>query len=340
MSGQLGNGELTLINDASGVIESTSGAALIIDTGGSIVTNLGTIQGDVEVQSAINNYGTLASDGGNLYLEAPVTNYGVIDANGGNLYVEASVDNAGTGQIEVQSGTLTLNDAVTGTGSAIIAGGATLDFAAAASVSQITFNNGSGPTYGEVIFGNESGLNHLDATVYGFAGSNSSNSDVIDLAGTWTQQSETTSGGNTTLVLADSANGGETVTLTFDNFTDSLTVVSDGHGGTEIYDPPGTGSSSASSNGGSVSITGPGNDTFVFHPGMGAETISNFNPQVDNIELDHFANAQNFQQLAADITSNAHGDALIELGHNDSITVAGMTAAQLQAHLQSFVHLH
>ena len=90
----------------------------------------------------------------------------------------------------------------------------------------------------------------------------------------------------------------------------------------------------------SVSIGGPGNDNFVFHPGVGADTITNFNAQVDTIELDQFANAKSIQQLAAAITSDAHGDAVIDLGHNDSITIPGVTANYLQAHLQSLVHLN
>jgi serralysin len=90
----------------------------------------------------------------------------------------------------------------------------------------------------------------------------------------------------------------------------------------------------------SISFGGPGNDNFVFAPGVGADTIVNFNPQSDTIELDGFANVHGTKQLASLITNDAHGDAVIELGYNDSITVAGMTAAQLQAHLASFVHLH
>jgi hypothetical protein len=78
----------------------------------------------------------------------------------------------------------------------------------------------------------------------------------------------------------------------------------------------------------------------VFHPGVGADTIINFNAQLDTIELDRFANAQSIQHLAAVITSDAHGDAVIELGHNDSITIPGLTANYLQAHLQSLVHLN
>ena len=57
---------------------------------------------------------------------------------------------------------------------------------------------------------------------------------------------------------------------------------------------------------------GPGNDNFVFAPGVGADTIVNFNPKADTIELDHFANVQTTQQLAAAITTDAHGDAVIE----------------------------
>jgi hypothetical protein len=40
------------------------------------------------------------------------------------------------------------------------------------------------------------------------------------------------------------------------------------------------------------------------------------------------------------ITSDGHGNAYIDLGNHDSITLSGMTAAQLQASLQSLVHIH
>lgn len=36
------------------------------------------------------------------------------------------------------------------------------------------------------------------------------------------------------------------------------------------------------------------------------------------------------QQLESLITADAHGDAVIALGHHDSITVAGVNAVQLQ----------
>jgi hypothetical protein len=90
----------------------------------------------------------------------------------------------------------------------------------------------------------------------------------------------------------------------------------------------------------SVSIGGPGNDNFVFQPGIGADTIVNFNPQADTIELNHFANVQTINELASLITTDAHVDAVIDLGHNDSIILPGMTASYLQAHLQSLVHLN
>lgn len=89
-----------------------------------------------------------------------------------------------------------------------------------------------------------------------------------------------------------------------------------------------------------VSIGGPGNDNFVFQPGVGADTIVNFNPQQDAIELDNFANAQSVQELQSLIVTDAHGNAVIDLGHSDSITIPGVTASYLQAHVESLVHLH
>jgi VCBS repeat-containing protein len=90
----------------------------------------------------------------------------------------------------------------------------------------------------------------------------------------------------------------------------------------------------------SVSIGGPGNDNFIFQPGIGAETIVNFDPQHDTIELDHFASAQTVQELQSLITTDAHGDAMIDLGHHDNITLPGITSAQLQHALGSAVQLH
>jgi Ca2+-binding RTX toxin-like protein len=83
-----------------------------------------------------------------------------------------------------------------------------------------------------------------------------------------------------------------------------------------------------------------GADTFVFAPGIGAETVTNFDPQHDTIELNGFSNAHAVAELQSLITTDVHGDAVIDLGHNDSITLAGVTTSHLQAVLQSAVHLH
>ena len=86
---------------------------------------------------------------------------------------------------------------------------------------------------------------------------------------------------------------------------------------------------------GSVVVGGPGNDHFAFAPGIGAETIDNLNPQQDTIELDHFASAQNMQELQSIITTDLHGDAVINLGYHDSVTLSGVTEAQLQHAIQA-----
>jgi VCBS repeat-containing protein len=85
----------------------------------------------------------------------------------------------------------------------------------------------------------------------------------------------------------------------------------------------------------SVTVGGPGNDNFVFAPGIGADTITNFNPQQDTIELDHFANVQTVQELESLVTTDAHGDAMINLGNHDSIALPGTTSAQLLQIIQA-----
>jgi len=85
----------------------------------------------------------------------------------------------------------------------------------------------------------------------------------------------------------------------------------------------------------SVTIGGAGNDHFVFAPGVGADTVLNFNSQQDTLEFDHFTNAQTVQELQSLITTDAHGDAVINLGNHDSVTLADTTSAQLQQAIQN-----
>jgi hypothetical protein len=88
-----------------------------------------------------------------------------------------------------------------------------------------------------------------------------------------------------------------------------------------------------------VSIGGVGSDNFLFQPGIGADTIVNFNPQADTIELHGFNDIQSMQQLASLIATDVQGDAVLNLGHGDSITLPGMSPTELHTVLQSAVHL-
>ena len=55
------------------------------------------------------------------------------------------------------------------------------------------------------------------------------------------------------------------------------------NGGTLITDPPGTALSARP-----VSIGGPGNDNFIFHPGIGADS-RHFDPPADTTEFGQFS---------------------------------------------------
>jgi VCBS repeat-containing protein len=99
-AGQLGMEQMTLINN--GTITAIGTQALVIDTGPSVVTNAGTLG---------------ATGSGGLIVNSDVANSGLIWANGGNV---------------------TINGAVSGSGSAIISGDAALAFGAASSAN-ITF---------------------------------------------------------------------------------------------------------------------------------------------------------------------------------------------------------
>jgi hypothetical protein len=90
----------------------------------------------------------------------------------------------------------------------------------------------------------------------------------------------------------------------------------------------------------SVSVGTTHSDNFVFTPGIGADTIINFNASGgDTIDLTHFTNITTVAQLQAATTTDAHGDEVINLGNHDSITIAGMNAQQFHNVMGSAFHL-
>src|SRR5262249_41667985 len=77
---------------------------------------------------------------------------------------------------------------------------------------------------------------------------------------------------------------------------------------------------------------GGGSDTFVFNPGFGKDLIIDFDVSRDVLKFDHtlFSNATPSQVL-----SQAHDTSagVIVVDANDTVTLTGVSVAQLQSHL-------
>ena len=113
-----------------------------------------------------------------------------------------------------------------------------------------------------------------------------------------------------------------------------------GTGGKDLIYAPG---------GQNTTLTGlAGNDTFVFHQDSSADVIGNgvaqdFHPydpgnptaEADRIQLDGFAAYSSFADLAPHITNDTNGNAVIDLGNSQTITVTGVASTQL--HAQDFL---
>jgi hypothetical protein len=93
----------------------------------------------------------------------------------------------------------------------------------------------------------------------------------------------------------------------------------------------------------SVTIGGPGNDSFVFHPGFGVNDIANAK-SADTIELDGFSSVTSNSQLATFLheaqtgqsqflfqSVNEGHDNTINLGNHDSITLMNVHLTDLHA---------
>jgi hypothetical protein len=206
-AGDIGEGHMTLVNGAKGVINATGkNNALILETGGNAITNSGLIETAVgakglTINSALVNNGKLLAAGGDLLINAAVSGNGSATINRG-------------GEIEFGS---TLTDIMQNvTFAAAGTGNATLRFdATASSVPSLIYTG----------------------VISGF----SSTADRIDLAGLSFQSNTVATtqlqGANTILTITEGTN---TVSLTLagNHTMDKFVVSDDGTGGTLVVDPP------------------------------------------------------------------------------------------------------
>jgi hypothetical protein len=419
----------TLTVDAGSIVvegayfAGANGATMTVD--GPLTIHGGSIEVIGGYKAGVNTWaggaltaGDIVVDGGRLVVDASTgsSNWKVADPDAVLHAASINVETGGTVELH---GTVHVTGVIETTGGNLIVG-SDADFTG---TDTLTF----GANGGTVTFETSSGK-YAAPDISGF-GPGGTHSDVVDLADfdfSDTGFSESTSNGDLVLTVTEGKN---VATFTFDNFSGTLKVASDGHGGTAITgtaadigtvdtsvssnvvtgtitasDPHSPGAVTTtfipdganyigtfsvqpetSSNGQasvafnfnpgsahipsgspvtqsydvavsegantilretvSVSIGSSRSDTFVFNPGIGADTIVNFNAAGgDMIDLSHFTNFTTVQQLQAVTTSDGHGDTVIDLGNHDSVTIAGMNiagmnASQVQAALHSIVHL-
>ncbi len=89
-------------------------------------------------------------------------------------------------------------------------------------------------------------------------------------------------------------------------------------------------------------ISGSGNDTFVFGSGGGRDVVMNFHDgdilQVQrNINDLHVHSASD---LVSRIHSDADGNAVIDFGHGDNVTLVGVKAEDIHHDPSGFIKVH
>jgi len=188
-----------------------SGGGIVIDTGGNMIVNQGLLEGELTIDSAIANSGTIAANSGQVIAGGAIENSGKLWADGSNL---------------------TASGAVAGSGTDEITGKATFEFGAVVGSGQaVDFDAGS------------TGTLRLDksqsfaGTVAGLAQNGSNFLDLSDIIfGTATKATYSGTSSSGSLQVTDGTHTADIGLL--GNYTASTFVTaSDGHGGTLVHDP-------------------------------------------------------------------------------------------------------
>lgn len=199
-AGMLGGGQMTLINRAAGTIVGDGTHALVLDTGANAIVNFGLIEatgsGGVTIQSAVRSVGVLKAD----------------------------------------SGTLTVNGAVTGQGNGMIVSGALMFNAAFEE--NVTFGGTSG------VLGLARSQTYAGA-ITGFSHTGGTSLDLEDIA--FVNSGQAIFSGTTTSGVLTVSDGTHTARITLiGDYTSSIFVAgTDGRGGVTIVDTTKAGNGSA-----------------------------------------------------------------------------------------------
>ena len=320
-AGQLGNGQMTLVNEAAGVIDANAtGHALVVDTGSNAVMNYGTIE---------------ATGGGELEIRSYVINAGILEVGAGStMLIDNSVVNLG---IIETSGTLDIFGTLSGTGVIKIDSGATLELGSA-STATVTFANGSATT-GNLVLDN---AQDFSGQIVGFAGDGTlANSDSIDLRDidfshltteTYTENSAGTGG---TLTLSD---GTDTANINFaGNYVlANFTLSTDSSGGTLVIDPP----TNHGSLGGMLFGDSSRAQSFSFKfDALGGPTsnLPNIPGSFDHLELEN-ALKSGIDQLQSLFHNAADGQPHDLFGHAEGIQTGGVQLSHLNYHQDGISH--
>ena len=353
-SGDIGNGTLAIHN--GGMIEAQGPYALIIDTGANPFVNTGilaTNDGTLIIDSPVTGNGSAIIAGGTLEFSGPSSNAILFSGDqAGTLSLDHPQEFNGTisgfsGQDRIDLGDIAFsantvlnyaaNDNNAGGTLTVSDGPSTVGLTMVGDFSASSFAISTDGHGGTLIVASEQPSSSADSAKGVITFTDSANSPTASFLADGPDYI-----GAFSLGAVDVSNGTGSVGWQF-SLGDAPVSLGSGQTLTQSYNVAVSDAENPAANVHQVvsaSIGGPGNDSFIFSPGIGNDTIVNFNPQIDIIELDNFASVKSLQDLIPLIASNSAGNAVLDLGHNDSITLSGVTASYLQAHLQSLLHLH
>ncbi len=335
-------GDVSVINHGS--VTATTAIDATTTTGHVHIENHGTITGDIIVGDAtFTGHATVDNEAGATWNlvgnstfagTSELINHGTIDSNGTSSITTTGVLNfTNTGTVNVQSGTLDMAASVAGPGSFTIGDGAQLEFGTTGTITGV-----SGQT---ITFEGHTGTLKIDnaasfhSTIAGLGDDGTATyagADHIDLVNVAfsSLMAPTFDSAHDILTVSDGTHTAA-LQLTGPYSLGNFQFQDDGNGGTVVWDPPAPAAGNAFiASGPNATLTGTGgSDNFVFNfAAVGRAIVTNFHADTDLLQLkaSSFATVQALLDATRD---DGHGNTVIALDAHDSITLAGVTKAQL-----------